>query len=439
MLLATALALRVAVVFVALRHMPIVSDADAYAEQARRLAHGFPGSFAYYWPPGTSYFLAPLSYLVGGGDWVGKAASIAVDVACVALIVLLASRCVRDRRIAFTAGWIYALYPEAVLTAGQPYSFSLTMLCLLLMALALLMASAEGRAAGWVVAGAAFGFAILTRPSTVSVAVALLVVGLAAARVAQRRERLRLLLGSAAFVVCALAIVLPVMRHNARQGQGWTVSTANEQNFWIGNNRLTPDYKTWDLGQHPLSEYPPRVRRVLKRFHVGHPSRADRREMLDDALDYVESHPGVTALRTANRARAFWGFDYTASGDIKTVFGLREIFVAPLVALEAAGYAALMVLAFIGVAVGRGLLRTPRALYLGALIAGYELSYLAAYAAGRWHAPLIGFIAPFSAAGLYASRPWAVQFPLLRSSRLLWALCIVFVLLQFEYAYYVVR
>jgi 4-amino-4-deoxy-L-arabinose transferase-like glycosyltransferase len=438
-LLGSALALRVVVVFGFLHSMPVVSDAAEYAAQGRRLAHDFPGGFAYYWPPGTSYFLAPLYFLFGDGAWVAKAGSILVDVACVALVALLAEKVVSNKRAVVAAGWLYALYPSAVLTAGQPYSFAITMLCLLIMTLALLAAHERESWGAWLVAGSAFGFAVLVRPSTITVAFALAAVVLVVARSTSGRSMARLLGGAAVFLACAIAVVLPVMAHNASQHQGWTVSTANEQNFWLGNNRYTPNYKTWHLGQHRAAEYAPEVARELRRFHVGHPSREDRRAMLRDAIDFVEAHPAVTALRTANRARAFWGFDYTASGDVQTVFQLSGVEVAPLVALEVLGYWLLALLAIVGLVRGRGSIRGGRALFLAAIVAGFELSYVVAYAAGRWHSPVIGFVVPFAALAVAPPADRRQWWRAALTSRAVWILAAVFFVVQLEYAYFVWR
>ena len=81
------LALRLAVAFGPLRHLPLVSDAADYAGQAAQMARGDPVP-AYYWPPGTSYVIAAFYDLLGVHPWVAKLSAILVDAANVALVAM---------------------------------------------------------------------------------------------------------------------------------------------------------------------------------------------------------------------------------------------------------------------------------------------------------------------------------------------------------------
>jgi 4-amino-4-deoxy-L-arabinose transferase-like glycosyltransferase len=433
-LLGAAAALRVAVVFGALHKLPLVSDAGEYARQAAAMSHHFPGPPAYYWPPGQSLYLLPFYEAFGASAAVAKSASILVDLAVVALTVLLAARVVVGRAAALVSGWTMALLPSAVLMSGEPYSFALTEACLLGTAL-LLFAGAERRS--WALlgaAGAVFGFAVLVRPSVVSV---LLVLAAVAGVLGRRRPRAWLLAGGAAFVVAGCAVVVPAVLHNERHGQGWTVSTANEQNLWLGNNPYTPDYKTWELGQHPPSAFRPAVARYLERFGVGHPTRAQRSAMLHETRRFVSHHLATTALRTFDRVQAFWGFDYTMSTDIRDAFGLSLAAVAPLLALEAGAYLALLLLALVALLFARARLRTRAVLFVLALVAGYQLSYALAYAAGRWHLPVLGLIAPLAAVGLLWLRSTPGSLAVLARSRSFWIAAAVVAAVQVVYAYVV--
>jgi 4-amino-4-deoxy-L-arabinose transferase-like glycosyltransferase len=433
-LLTAAAVVRVGVVFGALHALPLVSDAGAYARQAVTMLHRFPGPPDYYWPPGQSLFLLPFYRVFGTTAAVAKVASILIDLGVVALTVLLASRVLRDRRAIFLSGWIMGLFPSAVLMSGEPYSFALTGACLLGTSL-LLLVGYERRS--WLLlgfAGLVYGFALLVRPSVASVAIALLVFAGLALRRAPRRW---LVTGGAAFLVAASLVVLPALIHNARHDQGWTVSTANEQNLWLGNNRYTPDYKTWDLGQHPADSFRPEVTRYLERFGLGDPSRAQRSAMLREARHFVASHPGTTAFRTFNRVKAFWGFDYTMSTDIRDSFGLSQAAILPLVALEAGTYWLVAALAIIGLVFAREHLRFGPLAFLLALVVTFQLSYAAAYSAGRWHFPLLGFVIPVAAAGgaWLRSTPGALR--AVRRSHAFWLALAVFAAIQVEYAYVV--
>ena len=50
-ILVVALLARVVLAFLVARHMPLVSDALSYDEDAREMLVRFPGDKAYYWPP----------------------------------------------------------------------------------------------------------------------------------------------------------------------------------------------------------------------------------------------------------------------------------------------------------------------------------------------------------------------------------------------------
>jgi hypothetical protein len=115
------LALRLAVAFGPLRHLPLVSDAADYAGQAAQMARGDPVP-AYYWPPGTSYVIAAFYDVLGVHPWVAKLSAILVDAANVALVAMLAARLVTNRCVPIVAGGLYAAYPSAVLMAAQPFS-----------------------------------------------------------------------------------------------------------------------------------------------------------------------------------------------------------------------------------------------------------------------------------------------------------------------------
>jgi 4-amino-4-deoxy-L-arabinose transferase-like glycosyltransferase len=433
-LLVTAAVVRIVVVFGALHALPLVSDAGQYARQGETMLHHFPGPPVYYWPPGQSLFLLPFYLVFGTGAAVAKAASILLDLAVVSLTVLLAARLLRDRRAVVLSGWLAALFPSVVLMSGQPYSFALTAACLLATALLLLVAYERRRSLLVGLAGLPYGFALLVRPSVVSVAVALVALLVITGRAAPRRW---LALGATGFVLVASAVVIPAMAHNARHHQGWTVSTANEQNFWLGNNRYTPNYKTWDLGQHPTSSFAPEVSRYLDRFGIGHPSKRQRSAMRHEAWSYVKSHPGTTAYRTFNRVQAFWGFDYTMSTDIRDSLGLSQAAVLPLLALEAGAYWLVVVAAIVALLFARERMRIGRIGYVLALVGAFQLTYAVAYAAGRWHIPILEFVFPLAAAGAV----WTLSTPnawhVVRRSRGLWLALLVFVAVQAGYAYVV--
>jgi hypothetical protein len=159
--------------------------------------------------------------------------------------------------------------------------------------------------------------------------------------------------------------------------------------------------------------------------------------MRDEALDYIRSHPGVTTWRTLNRARAFWGFDYTYANGLRAEWDAPAPAVALAALVEVGGWLVLGVLALAGLFLARDRFRPGRLTLLLLVMAAYELPHLIAFSAGRWHLPILGLLAPVASAGLAAmGSPREAVSRILRSRPLVIALAI-FALIQVEYAYFV--
>lgn len=440
-LVLVAVALRVAFSLVAVHPWPLTADAAEYSRQAEELLRDFPGSEQYYWPPGTSYVLAPAYAVFGASAVIARLVMIAVSVASVVACVHLARRLVVDERVAWRAGWVLALMPSAVLMPSQPFSFDVTMLGVTLCAVWALVAW-DRRQPGWCIAsGLALGVAVVARPGSASLFLALLVAaGAITTRLWKRRDYsgvLRLVGGVVTVGVFAALLALPAVVHNARSGAGPTVSTNNDGNLLLGNNPYTRNYKTWHQGQHPFAEFPARERLYLER-HFTPGGDADRRaEMRNTALTYMAEHPGTTALRTVNRARAFWGFDYAFSNGLRVDLGAPTALVLLAAAVEVGGYIVFGLLVLAGLILGRGYFRGRRWLFVIALVLAYQLPYLIAFSGGRWHLPVLALLAPVAAAGLTALGPPATAVRRVASSRALVISAVVFLLLQVEYAWFV--
>lgn len=442
LLLGTALVLRVLLSVAVVAGWPLVSDGSAYSEQAEQMVREFPGTEPYYWPPGTSYVLWVAYELFGAGRTVARATMVLISVGSVAATVLLARRVLRSETAAWRAGWVMALLPPAVFMPSQPFSFDLTMLGLLLCLLGLLLAWERGEVRWAAGAGLALGVAATARPGVLSVLLALVPVSVVAAR---RRLHAqpplrphRLAAAAVAFTALLVAPLVPAVLHNAALGAGATVSTNNEGNLLFGNNPYTPDYKTWDQGQRELDELEPEERAYLEEHFTAGGSPEDRRHMRDQALDYVRAEPARTAWRTLNRARAFWGFDYTYSN------GLHADASAPLPAigaaalLEVGGWLVLGALALVGLVQGRGQFRPGRLALVLLVVGAYQLPHLAAFSAGRWHQPVLPLLALLAAAGLSALGSPREALPVVRQSKALLVALGLFLLIQVEYGAVVV-
>ena len=427
-LLGVALALRLVVALGLLGSMPLVSDAVAYADQARQILAAFPGAEAYYRPPGLPYLLALLYAAFGDGLPVSRMAAVLISVLNVAMTTRVAGCVLRDARAVRATGWLAAVYPPAVLMAGQPYAQPLELLCVLLALYLLCRARQRGRAAYAVPAALAFGYGCLTRPGLLVAGVALVGVWVLwlwrHARTSPEAAR-RVGGGGLVFGLIVLACLVPPASHNARQGAGWTVSTNNERNLFLGNNPYTPHYKTSLFSARPLDTLPPEVSGYLRRFL----EREDARQaMLAEVRRYVAAHPWITLRRTLNRIRAFWGFDYVMARRIQMHFGWGTGGLMPVLLLEGGGYVAVMLLVLIGF-FGSDAWRRPRGRLLIVLVLAYQLPYALAFATGTYHFTAMALLLPFAGAALAGRHGWSG----LRDNRRLWVAVAVFLAIQAEY------
>jgi 4-amino-4-deoxy-L-arabinose transferase-like glycosyltransferase len=316
-----------------------------------------------------------------------------------------------------------------VLLCGQTYAQHLASLCLAATAYFGLRAARERRLLHFALAGAALGLGCLTRPSMTSVAPVLAI----AAWVAVRRGHSPALPTAAGALLAACAavvVVMPAAAHNARAGAGWTLSTNNERNLFLGNNPYTPDYKTSHLGQRSLDELDVGTRAYLESFY----DRPDARTaMRDEALTFIRAHPFRSALRTLNRATSFWGFDYLATREIQSWLGARTAPLLPIFALEAGGYFVVAVLALLGILGKAGAGESaPRSWLLGLTLA-YQAPYAIAFSGGAYHFPAMPLLMPF--AGIAAAEGTVGLKALLAGRAVRFAL-IAFALLQVQYAWY---
>jgi 4-amino-4-deoxy-L-arabinose transferase-like glycosyltransferase len=443
-LIGVALLFRVVVTMGLLGSMPLFSDGAAYATQGADIVEGIRQDRPYYFPAGTSYLLAGFYWVFGTDLWVTHMAMIVVSVAAVVTTTLLALRLLRSVQPALLAGWALALYPGMWMAASQPFSFDVTLLCVNLTVLFALRAWETGKVWDYAIAGIAYGFGAVTRPSTLSIGLALGIAALVVLR-RRRRERValgfpRIAIGTAVLAILAAGVMAPAVAHNVSQDQGLTLSVNNEMNTWFGNNPYTPNYRTNYIGQRPLSDYSPEAQRYIVRFQYDHVrvTKEQREKVREETIRYVLDHPAVTVLRTVNRARAFWGFDYTISNLFRTDWGKGwSAEIAGLV-FEAGGYVVLALLAFIGVIFARELLRPGTLWLLVGLIAAFALPYLLVYSGGRWHYPVLGFLAIFAGMGI----SWLIDTPdrwrVLLRSRAFWICTAIFVAIQIEYGYYLV-
>lgn len=449
-LFALALVLRAAVAFGALGAMPMVSDAESYAEEARRLLRDFPGSKPFYWPPGNPVALWAFFRTFGDSDAIARLFAVLCGAAWVPLTAAIAGRVFARsgaaRAATLATGVLAALYAPALFLAGLPYAQHLSALSLTLMAwLALPTLALEHdeapRPLRLILLGLCLGAGCLVRPSMLSLVPVFglwLLIRLYTLR--DRPGRGSLFMGGVLLFVTAAAVIIPAQVHNHRLGAGMVISTNNERNFFLGNNPYTPDYKTSHLGQRTIDQLPPETAQYLQSFYRQPDARS---AMTREALRFIRQNPLRTLVRTWNRGLSFWGFDYLGARLIQEHYRLGKLGLFGLLAVEAGSYLTVVTLALLSLFALRRRLAFAGAALLLSLTLGYQLPYLLAFSGGTYHYPVLPLLLPLAggmAAALFDPTERAEALARLRQSWLVVTLVLAgFAILQAQYAYHALR
>jgi hypothetical protein len=249
-------------------------------------------------------------------------------------------------------------------------------------------------------------------------------IAIVAARISSRMA----MIAGSVFLLGLACCIAPVVKHQLDLGAGWCVSSNNEATVFYGNNPYTPHYKTWHLGSHTGS---PEYQAYLATFS----GQADERSaLMREAWRYILARPDIFALRTANRIRSFWGFDYIASAS-PSIGGTAARLLC--LSAEAGGYCIVMLLILCGVFLSRRSMTVWHAVLLVGLALAYQVPYALVYASGSYRFPVMGFLFPFAGLALDEMRRGGGEFwRTVKRKRWLWIAVGVFVLIQLEYAYF---
>jgi hypothetical protein len=123
-----------------------------------------------------------------------------------------------------------------------------------------------------------------------------------------------------------------------------------------------------------------------------------RSAMMREAIRYTTQRPGVFLLRTLNRLRAFWGFDYLTTAIVQSEWpSCGKAGVLAVLAIEATGYALVMLLAIAGLFMFTKGMAFRFVLFLIAIVLAYQSPYVLSFANGTYHPPVVVFLFPFAA------------------------------------------
>lgn len=428
------LILRSLVALVWLQGTEPYNDGADYFLEATKLHAGTREAIPFYWPPGTSYYLAGWFTVLGSSITVARIAIVVMSTLQIAFAAGLAYQATKQQRIAVLSAWLWAVYPPSVLLVFQPYSQHLAALALAATAWSGIRCVQTRSLASLLCLGFSLGVGCLARPSMMSLVLLSLCGTFALAVITPGSWRKRLAAASVqSLILCltAAAVVGPTILHNARTGGGYSLSTNNERNFFLGNNPHTPWYKTSHFAQRPLDQLSPEVQAYL----LSHYEQLNRRSaMKAAALQHIMDRPDLAVLRTLNRARAFWGFDYLASRMIQATAHPNRLVLLLVLAAEAGSYCLVMASALVALAQFTAKINRTTLIWFLAVIIAYAAPYCLAFSSGSYHFPVMGLVVPFAAIGIDSLRRQGWR-QAVRSVRV-WSVLLLFVAMQAEYAYF---
>jgi 4-amino-4-deoxy-L-arabinose transferase-like glycosyltransferase len=218
-------------------HTILWPDGREYVEVARSLLAGHGYGLQIVRPPGYPTFIAAVWALTGPHLTALRIVEALLGVFTVALIGLLGMRGF-GRTAGFLAMALAALHPVLAFLPSTEYSESFVVLLCVGAYVAFFMALERPRRAGpwWVVTGALFGLAALTRPNTV-----LLVPGLLAGAVLPLRRARRGLVIPALLVLITMTLVVTpwIVRNHRVHGHWFFIATGGGRSLWLGSNDRT--------------------------------------------------------------------------------------------------------------------------------------------------------------------------------------------------------
>lgn len=432
--------LRVLYAFVIVPEQPQGEDGPSYAEQAIQIAASSEAH--YYFPPGTAFVVAPVYAVVGRSAAIDHAIGVMLTSGVVVVSVWFAVVLLGWSRPTFVVALLAALYGHTLLSATQISSQPVTTIMVVLAVGLTIQCMRAWSWLRWGIASLALAMAVLTRPASgliVGVVLAAIVYGAWSRSIGRNTA-----LGALTMTVLVLsAAVLPVMQHNARAGQGMSISTNNEWNLMLSNTPFTPDYKTGHFGQRGFDQIDPEAAAWLSAC-IPHrnPAQAtleERQCMTNTALTYMALHPGRTLYRVSNRARGYWGMDYSATRLVQQSYGVTNAQAIPVLAYEGGTYLLVIIAAitvlFIAVPLG-GL---HGRLLIAVIVAGM-LPYLIAFALPRFHLPAIPLLMPFAAIALLklVDEP-RETLRTIGTSAWWWVVIVCLLVMQVEHFYHLAR
>lgn len=363
--------------------LPLKSDPVHYHHMALQLLH--QAQFHPYWPPGLPYFLCFFYSFFGESEQVAKACMIVPYVAFAGFLFLLSKK-ISDRKTANVVVLIFSLFPTFIYHSVYP----LTQLPLAaILAAVAYFTLRSGKTTPWfhgIALGVIMGSGVLIRPSLLLLAFLIPLYFLV---------RYRMIRFS--FVMAATVLLIGgfwIYKVHKMVGYFVMVNHASSLNFFYGNCKWTPLYKTWYLGSHPLDDdefnafkadtkkEPPNVRDKIYRQR---------------AIQHILSRPDLFALRTLNRFRVFFAFDTYVGSCLIKGHNINKWIGLGIIAIDAAFYCSIVGLALLFFFLPPQMLLGFGARWiLVGIVVVYAFPYWIAFASPTYHFPVVPILGPFA-------------------------------------------
>lgn len=433
---------KIIVNFVFLSDMPLISDAASYYHASVSMSENFSQSAPFYWPPGATFILSAFMSIFGYSEIAAKLFTIVVcTVYCLMVPLITASITSNLKSIKFSA-ILSALYPPIIMMSGQPYSHHFTALFILAAVVVFLNFNylKKNKNLHLILLGFLLAAGALTRPSALTITILFFLFIIINFKSSAFGEKLTVRLRHASYVIVTVLIfVFPVLQMNSLAGAGYNISTNNERNFFLGNNRYTPNYKTSHFGQVPSSTLPSHIGDYLNEMR-GSNSEADRKRMTFEAINFILNEPWIFVKRTLNRVKSFWGVDYVMSREIQNHYDLNNYELAFLLLFEAGGYCLIVALFLMSLfVIPYKKLWQPLTL-LFVTVAFYQAPYALAFSAGIYHFPIIPILIVIGSLA-FTNRPevLVIKFKETKTIISLFVIFSGFIALQIEYLYMAIK
>jgi Dolichyl-phosphate-mannose-protein mannosyltransferase len=429
-ILATGLVLRILTLSL-VAHVPLRNEAPGYMRMAAQLLHR--QSFVPYWPPGVPYYLCVVQKLFGESILVARASILPIYLVFTAFLFLFVRR-VATLRAANLAALIFVFYPPYVRDSFNPSTEYPAAACVMGIVLLMTWTGRKPVFSQAVLTGLVLGILILVRPSS------LLLAAFVCFYLFKQSRSVRIALAPLAVVVILLSAWL--WKAYSLTGRFVAINDSNSQNLFWGNNPYTPLYATWGEAQGELG-ISEGYRSLLTEIDREPPQVRNRlyREL---ALRYIVSQPGLFALRTFNRARAYFGFPVHYAEPLKNVSGERARMWASIAitVMDVLFYWTILALAIVFLFNSDNSSFAPdyRLALLGAA-AAYALPYWVSMSQPRYNFPVVPLLAVPAVIFidlLMQKRASDVLHPIIASARRRYAMLLVlaaFAYIQIEWIY----